>query len=44
MLISNGIVTRNISAERFAEYKSKGYVEVKTPEEKKPVKKAKEKA
>ena len=44
MLITNGIVTRNISAERLAEYKSKGYTEVKTPGEKKPVKKAKETA
>lgn len=44
MLITNGIVKRNISDNRYAEYKSKGYTEVKTPEEKKPVKKAKETA
>jgi hypothetical protein len=34
MLITNGIVKRNISAERFPEYKSKGYTEVKPLEEK----------
>lgn len=34
MLITNGIVFRNISDKRYAEYKEKGYTEVKTPETK----------
>lgn len=31
MLISNGIVKREIDPRRLAEYAEKGYVEVKTP-------------
>lgn len=31
MLITNGIVTRDISPRRLAEYAGRGYVEVKTP-------------
>lgn len=39
MLITNGIVTRNIDPRRYAEYASKGYTEVKPLEEKKTAKK-----
>lgn len=31
MLITNGIVYRNIAPHKLAEYEGKGYVEVKTP-------------
>lgn len=31
MLITNGIVYRNIAPHKLAEYAGKGYVEVKTP-------------
>ena len=44
MLITNGIVYRNINPARLSEYTAKGYTAVKTPEEKKPVKKGKETA
>ena len=36
MLITNGIVTRNVSPSRVAEYTAKGYTEVKTPNAEKP--------
>lgn len=40
MLITNGIVTRNIAAKQFAEYMAKGYepVKVDTPKPKKAAK------
>lgn len=31
MLITNGIVTRNISESRLPEYKAKGYTEIISP-------------
>lgn len=33
MLITNGIVTRNIAAKQLSEYKARGYREVDTPVE-----------
>ena len=44
MLITNGIVTRNIDPRRYAEYASKGYTEVKPAEVKKPAVKGKKPA
>lgn len=45
MLITNGIVTRNISAKQLTEYKARGYREVGTPvEAPKPKRAAKPKA
>lgn len=41
MLITNGILTRNISEERLHEYVSKGYEVVKTSTPEKPSEKAK---
>lgn len=41
MLITNGKITRNIADKRLAEYKAKGYTEIK-PEEKPKGKKSKE--
>jgi len=34
MLITNGIITRNIEAEQLPEYKAKGYREAETPKPK----------
>ena len=33
MLITNGVITRNIAAGRLPEYLAKGYKEVEEPEE-----------
>ena len=44
MLITNGIVTRNINAQKLSEYVSKGYEEVKPVEPKKPAEKGKKTA
>lgn len=44
MLITNGIVTRDIDPRRYAEYASKGYTEVKPIEAKKPAEKGKKTA
>lgn len=48
MLITNGIITRNIAAEQLAEYKGRGYRVADTPKAKaeapKPKKAAKPKA
>ena len=44
MLITNGIVSRDIDARRYAEYASKGYTEVKATEAKKPAEKGKKTA
>lgn len=44
MLITNGIVTRNIDAQKYAEYASKGYTEVKPLEVKKTAEKGKRNA
>ena len=44
MLITNGIVYRNINPSRLSEYAAKGYTEVKTPEEKKAPEKGKKTA
>ena len=47
MLITNGIVTRNITAKQLEEYKARGYREIDTPvkvETPKPKKAAKPKA
>lgn len=47
MLITNGVVTRNISAKQFAEYEARGYRKIDTPakaETPKPKKAAKPKA
>ena len=41
MLVSNGIITRNISDEQLPEYAAKGYKEVKAPEGKTSKPKAK---
>lgn len=42
MLVTNGIITRNITEKQLPEYAVKGYTEVKTPETPKPPKKGKE--
>lgn len=44
MLITNGKVTRNIDAHKFAEYASKGYTELKPLETKKTAEKGKKTA
>lgn len=40
MLITNGVITRNIAADKLPEYKAKGYstVEVEAPKPKKAAK------
>jgi hypothetical protein len=41
MLVTNGKVTRNITASQLPEYEGKGYKEVKTPEKPKTAEKGK---
>lgn len=41
MLVTNGKITRNITALQLPEYEAKGYKEVKTPEKPKTAEKGK---
>ena len=44
MLITNGVITRNIAADKLPEYKAKGYSTVEVEAPAKPKKAAKTKA